>query len=230
MAGALTSTTTLGASGASAAVAAAASARAAAASAASAAAAARFPPTRRAPGTQSAHRRPPRGSRAKARLRSLRTSRPRAMRLPISGADSARSHLETALARQPQLLGQPLLGEARARGAARQGVGRFRRSSRFPFASCSSHLAFHPMVSTLVALAPYVVNLPETSKKSPTTTGCPTHEQGIYGACNESSDPSALPSQCKSSTPSVTTDTRADPQCGNPAFGRADRAILPGRD
>lgn len=36
----------------------------------------RFPPTRRAPGTQSAHRRPPRGSRAKARLRSLRTSRP----------------------------------------------------------------------------------------------------------------------------------------------------------
>ena len=119
---------------------------------------------------------------------------------------------------------------ASARGATRQGVGRFRRSSPFPFASCSSHLAFHPMVSTLVAPAPYVVNLPETSKKSPTTTGCPTHEQGIYGACNESSDPSALPSQCKSPTPSVTTDTRADPQCGNPAFGRADRAILPGRD
>lgn len=75
------------------------------------------------------------------------------------------------------------------------------------------------MVSTLVALAPYVVNLPETSKKSPTTTGCPTHEQGIYGACNESSDPSALPSQCKSSTPSVTTDTRADPQAATQRLG-----------
>lgn len=120
---------------------------------------------------------------------------------------------------------------ASARGATRQGVGRFRRSSPFPFASCSSHLAFHPMVSTLIAPAPYVVNLPETSKKPPTTTGCPTHEQVICAFLKTASlRPLAPPSQRKPSTPSVTTDTRADPQCGNPAFGRADRAILPGRD
>lgn len=120
---------------------------------------------------------------------------------------------------------------ASARGATRQGVGRFRRSSRFPFASCSSHLAFHPMVSTLVAPAPYVVNLPEPSEKSPTTTGCPTHEQVICAFLKAASPrPLAPPSRRKPSIPSVIADTRANPRCGNPASERADRAMRPDRD
>lgn len=42
--------------------------------------------------------------------------------------------------------------------------------------------------------------------------------------------PLAPPSQRKSSTSSVTADTRANPRCGNPASERADRAMRPGRD
>ena len=112
---ALTSTTTCGTSGASAAVAAAASARAAAASAASAAAAAsvstdsaRSWDSKRTSSATSGLTR-----RSSSRVTSYKSAR--AMRFPISGADSARSHLETAWRDSPSCSASPSWENPRSR-------------------------------------------------------------------------------------------------------------------
>ena len=114
-AGALTSTTTFGTSGASAAVAAAASARAAAARAASAAAAAsvstdsaRSWDSKRTSSATSGLTR-----RSSSRVTSYKSAK--AIRFPISGADSARSHLETAWRDSPSCSASPSWENPRSR-------------------------------------------------------------------------------------------------------------------
>ena len=229
-AGALTSTTTLGASGTSAAVAAAASARAAAASAASAAAAAsvstdsaRSWDSKRMSSSTSGLTR-----RSSSRVTSYKSAK--AIRFPISGADSARSHLETAWRDSPSCSASPSWENPRSRrnSARRWAISTF---ITVPFrvlfvTSRLSPYGFNPScTSTLCG------QFTRTERKISDNHWLPHPRTGNLRFFQAASPrPLAPPSQRKSPTSSVTADTRADPRCGNPESERADRAMRLGRD